>query len=472
MTTRARRRPNILMVVSDQERADALGSYGNPICRTPNLDRLAGEGVRFETCVAPSPICSPGRASLLTGLYPHGHGVLNNTHEPDAIRRELPADLPTFSELLRDDGYRLGYVGKWHLGPGGPESRGYQDVVGLHDNIVASVGEESIVETEPDLLEPVFARYPRGRLLIAGIDPRPVEETETRRDADATIELLERYASIEEPFFLRVDFEGPHHPYMPTERFAAMYDPSSIPPWPNFDEDPHGKPAAQYRLLEQRGVAGWSWPDWQPIVARYYGFVSLIDAEIGRIVEALDRLGLDEDTIVIHTADHGDMTGSHGGQFNKGPLMYDEVCRVPLIVRNGRHATTGVCRTPVGSLALMPTILDLAGLTPPPGLHVSSLVPFIDDPERAAVADAAYAEYHGEEWGLYSQRMIRTSTAKYVYSPHGMDELYDLAVDPHERVNRIDDAGYDALRTDLRGRLVDWMTRTNDALALWASRLL
>jgi len=126
----------------------------------------------------------------------------------------------------------------------------------------------------------------------------------------------------------------------------------------------------------------------------------------------------------------------------------------------------------VGSLALIPTILDLAGLTPPSGLHVSSLVPFVDDPARAAADDAAYAEYHGEEWGLYSQRMIRTSTAKYVYSPHGMDELYDLAADPHERVNRVDDAAYDEMRADLRGRLVDWMTRTNDPLALWASRLL
>lgn len=180
----AQRRPNILMVISDQERADALGSYGNPICSTPVLDRFAAEGVRFDACFAPSPICSPCRASLLTGLYPHGHGVLNNTHEPDAIRREIPPEIPTYSELLRDNGYRLGYVGKWHVGPGGPESRGFHDVVGLHDNLVASVGEDSIVETEPDLLEPVYARYPRGKLLIAGIDARPEEATETRRDTD------------------------------------------------------------------------------------------------------------------------------------------------------------------------------------------------------------------------------------------------------------------------------------------------
>lgn len=472
MTRSAERRPKILMVISDQERADALGCYGNSICQTPILDRFAAEGVQFDACFAPSPICSPCRASLLTGLYPHGHGVLNNTHEPDAIRRELPSDIPTYSELLRDNGYRLGYVGKWHLGRGGPQSRGFHDVVSLHDDIVASIGEDKMVDTEPELLEPVYARYPRGRLLIAGIDPRPEDQTETRRDTDATIGLLERYASLDAPFFLRVDFEGPHHPYMPPERFAAMYDPRSIPPWPNFDEDLRGKPAAQARLLEQRGVAGWSWSDWQPVVSRYYGFVTFIDSEIGRILEALDRLHLDEDTVVIHTADHGDMTGSHGGQFNKGPLMYDEVCRVPLIVRNRRRAVTGICLAPIGSLALMPTILDLAGVTSPAGLHVDSVVPYLDEPDRKPVDDAAYAEYHGEEWGLYSQRMIRTANAKYVYSPHGTDELYDLMSDPHELVNRVDDPEYGHLRVELRSRLREWMVRTNDPLALWASRLL
>lgn len=468
----AKRRPNILMVISDQERADALGCYGNPICRTPVLDRLAAEGVRFDACFAPSPICSPCRASMLTGLYPHGHGVLNNTHEPDAIRREIPPEIPTYSELLRDNGYRLGYVGKWHLGPGGPESRGFHDVVGLHENVVASVGEDAIVETEPDLLEPIYARYPRGKLLIAGIDARPEEATDTRRDTDATIGLLERYASIEEPFFLRVDYEGPHHPYMPPQRFAAMYDPAAMPPWPNFDEDLRGKPAAQARLLEQRGVAGWSWSDWQPVVARYYGFISYIDSEIGRILDAVDQLGLREDTVVIHTADHGDMTGSHGGQFNKGPLMYDEVCRIPLIVRDPGRAVVGVCEASIGSLALMPTILALAGVSPPAGLHVDSLVPYLDAPDRQPVDDAAFAEYHGEEWGLYSQRMIRTPKGKYVYSPHGTDEVYDLVADPHEQINRVDDAEYSQIRTELRGRLLDWMVRTNDPLALWASRLL
>lgn len=463
-------RPNILVVVSDQERADVLGCYGGP-CLTPAIDSLAADGIRFETCLAPTAICSPTRASFLTGLYPHGHGILNNVHEPDALRVELAPGTVTYPDLLRAAGYRLGYVGKWHAGVGGPQAVGFHDVV-IAKDIVAGANDEAIVETEPELSEPIYARYPHGRLLIAGIDPRPVEATESRRDSDAAISLLRQYREIDQPFCIRLDFEGPHHPYMPPEQYAALYEPASIPPWPNFSDDATTKPAAQGRLIEQRGVVGWTWGDWQPVVARYFGFVSYIDAEIGRVLDALDDLGLRETTVVIHTADHGDMTGAHGGQFNKGPLMYDEICRVPLIVHDPRLAARGVCRSLVGSPALMPTILELAGVPVPPGLHASSLVPWIVDPAAAPEDDAAYAEYHGDEWGLYSMRMIRTRTAKYVYSPHGSDELYDLEADPHELLNRIEEPGYSGLRGELRGRLLRWMIDTDDPLALWARRVL
>jgi arylsulfatase A-like enzyme len=458
------------MIVSDQERADVLGCYGGP-CLTPAIDALAAEGVRFETCLAPTAICSPTRASFLTGLYPHGHGILNNVHEPDALRIDLAPGTVTYPELLREAGYRLGYVGKWHAGRGGPQARGFEDVVMAAD-VVAGANDEAIVETEPELLDPVYARYPHGRLLIAGVDPRPVEMTETRRDSDAAIALLRRYADLDQPFCLRLDFEGPHHPYMPPAPYAEIYDPSAIPPWPNFADDASTKPAAQARLIEQRGVVGWTWVDWQPVVARYFGFVSFIDAEIGRVLDAVDSLGLRDTTVVVHTADHGDMTGSHGGQFNKGPLMYDEVCRVPLIVRDPRAPGAGVCRGLVGSLALMPTILELAGVAVPPACHVASLVPWIAEPSSAPDDGAAFAEYHGEEWGLYSMRMIRTRAAKYVYSPHGTDELYDLEVDPHESVNRLDDPAYADVRDDLRRRLLAWMIETDDPLALWARRVL
>jgi arylsulfatase A-like enzyme len=466
------RRPNILMIVLDQARWDVLGCYGSDRCKTPVLDRLASEGVRFETCIAPTAICSPSRASLLTGRYPHGHGILNNTHEADAVRTELPSDLPNFPAMLRDAGYHLGFVGKWHVGSRGPESYGFHDVASVPEDVVMTLADADRTVESPWVLDPVFASYPRSRLLIAGIDTRPVEQTETRRYADAAIRLLRSYADIDQPFCLRVDFEGPHHPYLPPESFASRYDPASIPLWPSFSEDQTTKPAAQRRLLEQRGVAGWTWPEWQPVVARYFGFVTFIDAELGHLLETLDELELRDDTVVIVTADHGDMTGAHGGQFNKGPLMYDEVYRIPLIVRHPRLGRTGVWRSPVGSLALMPTILDLAGIQPPPGGHVASLLPALERPEEAPDDEAAFAEYHGEEWGFYSQRMIRTNSLKYVYSPHGTDELYDLRADPHEVVNGADDPALAGARTELQARLLRWMVQTDDPLALWASRIL
>jgi arylsulfatase A-like enzyme len=469
MTYGRARTPNILLIVADQLRSDVVGSYGSQICRTPHLDRLGADGVRFETCIAPAAICSPARASLLTGLYPHGHGILNNTHEPDALRTDLPTEIPTFPELLRDAGYRLGYIGKWHVGRSSPQSRGFHDVI-AHQDVVTSPGEVESGAVSEEVREPIYARYPRGRLLVAGIDPRPAAETETHADADAAIRLLSRYAELTTPFCMRVDFEGPHHPYAPPEPYASSYDPADIPPWPNFVEDTKSKPAAQARLLEQRGVVGWTWEEWRGVVARYFGFVTYLDAEIGRILDTLDRLGLAESTVVFATADHGDMTGSHGGQFNKGPILYDEVCRIPLVARGPGTARGGVHREPVGSLALMPTILDLAGVTPPHGLHIQSLLPALGSPQ-SSTTEAAFAEYHGDEWGLYSMRMIRTGAAKYVYSPHGSDELYDLEADPYERLNLMGDASADPLLAGLRERLMDWMLRTNDPLALWAHRL-
>jgi arylsulfatase A-like enzyme len=467
----AARPSNVLMVVTDQLRRDVVGAYGSPICRTPSLDRLAAGGARFDACLAPAAICSPSRASLLTGRYPHGHGILNNTHEPDALRTELPAGIPTFSELLRDAGYRLGHVGKWHIGRRGAADLGFTDVHSNPDRFTV-MGAEPIADTDQPLVEPIYAQFPHGRLLAGGIDPRPTEETATHRHVDAAISCLESYAAGDAPFLLRLDLEGPHHPYSPPEAYAGLYEPASIPPWPNWIDDLDGKPAAQRRSMDHHGVEGWSWEDWQPLVARYFGYVTFIDAEIGRLLDAVDRLGLTDDLVVILTTDHGDMTGSHGGQFNKGPMMYDEIYRIPLLVRAPGIGPAGTCRTPVTSLALMPTILELAGVARPPGLHADSLVPMLVDPESQPADGAAFAEYHGDEWGLYSQRMVRTPRAKLVYSPHGSDELYDLDDDPAELVNRHDDPALASVRRDLERRLLDWMVRTDDPLALWARHVL
>lgn len=455
------------MIVTDQERFDALGCNGGTICETPNLDALAREGVRFDRAYTPTALCSPARGSLLTGLFPHAHGVLNNTHDTPAIAPELDADHPTWVRSLRNVGYRLGYVGKWHLGrERGPAHHGFHDDRAIRYDV-------TLAEADRPLRDPHRVHVGREPMVIAGVDPLPATETDTALNTDNAIELLNTYATLDQPFMLRVDYEGPHHPYMPPEPFASRYDPAAITPWANFVDDDPLKPAAHHRLFRQRGAVGMTWQQWQPIIALYYGFMNFIDAEIGRLLEAVSQLGLDGDTVVIHTSDHGDMTGSHGGHFNKGPIMYEELYHVPLIIRDPRLSTAGqTCTALVSSLDLMPTIIDLAGAETPQN-HGRSLTeflsaPHLDDPTRTAV----FGEYHGEEWGLYSQRMVRTQTGKYVYSPHGTDEFYDLDDDPYELRNAIECEEMWPRIAEHQSLLVEWMNETDDPLYGWARRVL
>lgn len=460
--------PNILMIVTDQERYDILGCNGSAICETPNLDQLASSGVRFDHAFTPTALCSPARGSLLTGLYPHSHGVLNNMHDEPAITTELDVNHATSAKSLRSAGYRLGYVGKWHLGRVlGPDRHHF------HDDFSAAY-DIALAESDRPLKDVHEAMVGRAPMQIAGVDPRPIVDTDTYSVTESGIKLLHTYSDLDKPFMLRVDYEGPHHPYMPPEPFASRYNPADIPAWENFLDNDPGKPAAHARLLRQRGVQGMTWDQWQPIIALYYGFMTFIDAEIGRLLNALEDGGLADNTVVIHTTDHGDMTGSHGGQFNKGPIMYDELYRVPLIIRDPRLSSAGhTCPAMVSTVDLMPTIVELAGVDVPDGVEGSSLVPFLgdtdlDDPARTSV----FGEYHGGEWGLYSQRMVRTRTAKLVYSPHGTDELYDLVADPHELTNLIDIEASQPLLTELETLLVEWMRRTKDPLYGWAARIL
>lgn len=462
----ARQPLNQLVIVSDQERCDLLGSYGSQFGATPTLDRLAEEAVVFDHAYTAIGICSPARASILTGLYPHAHGMLNNCHGDDAIIRELPNGMVTYSQLLAQAGMRLGFVGKWHVGrEKGPARYGFHDVVGAPYDVAAAQGPDSQAVSEP-----IYAEFRHDRMLVAGVWNGGVDTTESHLLAEAAIDLLKQYRTAGVRFHLRLDFPGPHHPYLPPLPWAAAFSSRDIPPWPNFYDDLSRKPVAQRRLPLQRGVEHWQWEDWQAVIARHLGYLRTIDYEIGRVLAALNRLGLAETTIVVHTADHGDMLGSHR-QFNKGPLMYEEVYHVPLLMR-----IPGVAPKRVGgfvrTLDLMPTFLEMAGLPIPDGLHAQSLWPLLIGDNGASAADTVYAQYHGEEWGLYSQRMVRTAEAKFVFNPHDQDELYLLSEDPHELVNRAEDPRLAPVRQTLEAHLLEWMARLGDPLYRWARKAL
>ncbi|WP_254766805.1 sulfatase-like hydrolase/transferase [Salinilacihabitans rarus] len=474
-------RPNVLFVLTDQERYDYTAPDGPPV-ETPAFDRLSRAGMRFERAVTPIGICTSARASLLTGLWPHAHGMLNNAHEADAIRANLSTALPTFSGRLAAAGYDTTYTGKWHVGRDQtPETFGFEYLGGSdrhHDDIDEAFREyrrqRGTPVEETDLDDEIYTHGgPDEGVLAAATTPVDVEDTRAYFLAEMTLDALDAYADgdREGPFFHRTDFYGPHHPYVVPEPYASMYDPDEIDPPESYAETFDGKPAVHEQFLRYRGVDGFDWETWAEVIAKYRGFVSLIDDQFGRVLSGLDDRGLAEETVVVHAADHGDFVGGHR-QFNKGPLAYDDTYRIPLQVRWPGEVDPGsTCEAPVHLHDLAPTFLEIGGVSVPDSFQSQSLVALLRG-EAADRRDSTFSEYHGDEFGLYTQRTVRTREHKYVYNGPDRDELYDLAADPAELRNLIDHPDYADVRREMRERLVAWLDETADPNRTWVSKAL
>jgi arylsulfatase A-like enzyme len=464
--------PNLLIVLFDQLRYDVVDS---DLCDTPNLDRLRREGTWFEQHYTPTSLCSPARASLMTGLYAHNHGVLNNVHGRTAVVHDLSSDHPTLGELLSAAGYHTGYVGKWHLGTArGASQRGFDDVrfpEGDQDPKLASA-----LEDYADSMVYTRTRHDRGHKFALYLEePVPSSVVPAYLAFQEAIGLLESYATRRDPFCLVVSFPEPHHPTILTKEFIDRYDPEAIPPWPSSNDTFERKTRANEALLHHYGVADFTWDDWAPVVARYLATVTMLDDIVGELLAELEQRDLAEDTMVLVTADHGDMLGNHR-LFNKGPVMYEDVYRIPLLVRPQGAPGPGAGRRVdelTSHLDVLPTLAELSRMTLPPRLRGSaSLLPWLNGQQPPDWRTSLMCEFHGDEFGLYSQRMVRRGTDKLVYNPNDLCELYDLASDPHELRNRAYDDEMKEHRIDLEAELLELMRATGDGLAEFASTAL
>ena len=443
--------PNILLIQADQHRHDCLGVSGHPLLQTPHLDRLAAGGTRFTHAYTPIGVCIPARNSLIYGTWPHDHLSIANwgTEAPRPAREGL---IP-YTRLLNEAGYSLAHVGKWQIHPQqGPLAYGYHERIA--DKDYASWREARGCPPPPK----------PGWLGGLDADAHP-EDTRLAWGAAHVVAQLEQAAARGCPFYLEWDIHEPHLPCIPPEPYHSLYDPAEIPPWPGFADPLDGKPYAQAQQRRTWQVDGWNWEDWAPVVARYLGTVTLLDAQVGRVLEALERLGLAEDTMVVYTTDHGDMCGSHG-MVDKHMVMYDDVIRVPLIVRwpAGEVTQGTTCEAFVShALDLAATFCEVAGISIPETFRGQSLLPLLAG-DRSAAREDIFAAYHGNQFGLYSQRMVRDARFKYVWNATAEDELYDLEDDPGELVNRATDAAYATVLSEKRARLVEWMEETEDPL--------
>lgn len=450
------RRPNIVLIVTDQQRVDTIGAFGSPICTTPAMDRLAAEGMCFDNAFTPCGLCSPVRCSLLSGYYPHGHKVLTNV-SLHPIRESLEPKADRLTPALKAAGYRQGAVGKWHVHKNlSPLDFGFDDHVSLGDYMTWR--RQQGIPVPDEMLDYSLQRAAR--------DPAPAEKARPSWLADRAIDLLEGYAKEpERPFLLRLDFHGPHFPNVVPEPYWSMYPPQSIPPWPNAFDPLEGKPAVQRIKQRHWQTDDMPWSKWQRLIAAYFGEISLIDHAAGRVIERLDALGLAEDTLVIWTTDHGDTIGAHG-ICNKDYTMYEEIYRVPMIARwPGRIAAGSRSDAFVHHfLDVFATFRDIAGQGVPEDSHGRSLLPIFRGERPPDWPDEAFCEFHGSHMGLYSVRLLRDARWSYIYHTNDIDELYDHDADPWQLDNLAEEPEHRETVKHMRRRMVEWIARTDDHL--------
>lgn len=444
--------PNILFIQSDQHRRDCTGYAGAYPVQTPNLDRLAHQGISFDQAYTPQPLCCPVRQALLNGRRPETFGALWNYD----ITLKIPALEPSEYSWPRDlqsAGYNTGYVGKWHVHPAhDPTAYGFDRYI-----------------SESDYAAFRHAKHPNAHLTNGWFgeeDPVPVEDSRTHWLADRTIDLMNEYAADNKPWHIRLDFPEPHLPCQPAGEFARMYDPREIPEWGSFSDRFINKPYIQRQQLLNWGVQNYTWQDWAPAVARYYAIITQMDAAIGKVLDALDERGLSDNTIVIYTSDHGDMCGGHR-MVDKHYVMYDDIVRVPLIirwpgvVREGSRSQNFV----YNALDLPPTLLAALGLDTPNFFQGCSMLPILRGEDTPNWRKEVVATYNGQQFGLYTQRMIRNSRWKYIWNTTDIDELYDLQTDPNELVNLINNPEHKSVLSELRTKLQDILENDGDELA-------
>jgi arylsulfatase A-like enzyme len=451
---------NVLCIVTDQQRQDSIGAYGNDFVETPNLDRLADDGTRFDRAYTPTAICSPARASIVTGVTPTTHGITRNLRSGTTIDE----DFPCYPQMLRDAGYNVGLDGKWHLGKH-PREFGFdgEHYYGFmhpleHDDYVSYLDEHGFERWSEDVVE----QYPSAdaEYVIGGIDTRPVEATFTYFIAERTIERIEAYADEypETPFYVGSHFFGPHRPYFIPEEYFDMYDPDDVHlPESAVKERFENKPTVQKHRYRKTDLENLSVEQWRKIIAVYHGYVTFIDDQIGRILDALERRGLADDTAVLFTTDHGSFVTAHKS-LDKGPMMYEDIYNVPMITRG-----LGIDEADVSEftslLDLAPTFLDLADVAIPDVYEGQSLLDLgrgTDD-----WRDHVVAEFHGLNYP-YEQRMLRTDRYKFVLNAGDVSELYDLREDPHELANRVSDPEYADVRDRLETRLGEILRERDD----------
>lgn len=479
-------RRNLIFIFTDQQRADTLGCYGSQLGATPNLDQLATESVVFENAYVTQPTCTPSRASIMTGLYPHNHGATRNNVP-------LQRETKTIAEMVSPD-YHCAYFGKWHLGDEIVAQHGFDQWASIEDNYRDHYSDTSDLQQfsdyhhylieqgyEPDMEAvgaPVFSR-----LMTAAL---PEQHTKARflgRHAAEFLRSYEQQHGDDQPFILYVGFLEPHPPYI--SPLSDQYPPDHLPTNETFYKQPATNAALVNRLRAQNYMQAGFRNDQdltdpnggRSIASHYIGNVDLVDRAVGDILDALSEAGLDSETMVVFSSDHGEMLGNHG-MFAKF-VMYEGSVRVPLLVKVPWLANAiGRIDGRISQVDLVPTLLGLLEQPAADDLDGVNRAAVVGEPQP--LTDDVFIEWNGPngrpgklfeggvpltKWAAVQgawRTIISADGWKLALSRHDRCELYDLNDDPHEQHNLFDDPAHLPRIIEMTSRVRQWQIRTGD----------
>ncbi|MBN1446147.1 MAG: sulfatase-like hydrolase/transferase [Candidatus Omnitrophica bacterium] len=460
---------NILFFMTDQFQWNASGYAGHPFVKTPNLDALAAKSVNFTNAFCASPVCVPARISLFSGQYPHKHGQPENLPVKEGTRM--------FAETLNDAGYHTAAVGKLHFMPPPREIKRFK-TVRLHDGYDEySAYVEYLRKEKPEYAPLDMHAYPKqgkegvltGKNIITGKEEEaiifgtskvPKEYFYTRFISDEAVKFLKNYNETN-PFFLFVSFFGPHSPYMVPEPYDELYNPDDMPVPLTVNEKLDSKPKSQHFRRNLWGMEHTSVEQLKKITALYYAHITLIDEHIGRVVQALKENNLYDDTIIVFSADHGELLGNHG-LFYKNH-MYDEATHIPLLIHDTATEKPSKREELVSQIDIMPTLMDLTGLSIPEWNQGKSFRPAVEGKQYSGREEVFFEIRNSEVDGYISG--CRDKEYLFSYEKNSLGnvfegELYDTRKDTAQVNNLYHRREYSEKVSEFKNRLLNWFLET------------
>ena len=443
------KKPNIIFLIQDQMQQQVIREDSG--CLMPNIQALRKDGMTFERAYTCNAICSPARASFMTGVLPHIHGMVDCTHTVPPYRAEYDEKLDTITRALHDEGYQVSYYGKWHI-----ERTHQLEKYGIdkYETEMHIPGFPVTMEKKVTLKTPGYADK-----MVCGVFQEGSDHTEENYIYQKAMEDIRQQAGKDQPFCTFISTYAPHDPYCVPREVYDMYADAGLTLPRSFHDAMQDKPAIYRRM--RKALAGLDEEDYLMALRCYYSYCTLVDMQVGKLVHYLKEENLYDNTMIVCMSDHGDMMGAHGLMM-KSVESFEEIYHIPLIMKLPKQQHAGV-QAPyyISTCEIAPTVLELAGCRSLQGDYVAkSMVPWING-ERDD-SHYAYAEFFGQRYS-FTQRIYWKDDMKYVFNAFDDDELYDLKQDPDELMNLSDHPQYQDKKQELCRLMWEEIKETDDA---------